>query len=118
MEFDTCPGCDGQRERLHNDGLMHVCTLCSGTGDVLDEETAVQKLGEKIGYGRVMQLAELLWSKKVPGGAHSVGPCLRSLVPCLCDYPVICDWCEGSGRVTKRVMQAMKEATKVLRLPR
>jgi len=28
----TCPVCFGDRERLNNDGLMHKCEFCDGTG--------------------------------------------------------------------------------------
>lgn len=74
---------------------------------------AVRLLGERIGYGAVMQAAEIAWRQKLeaagyPGGEHSVGPCAGLLVSCSCDGG--CDWCEGSGRVTRRVRKAMDEA--------
>lgn len=84
-----------------------------------EEETAVRQLGELIGYGRTMQLCEQLWGKSLKrdgwptGGQHSVGPCVAMLVPCPhtgYDGPVECDWCCGSGRVTKRVLEAMTTA--------
>lgn len=31
-QADTCPACFGDCERLHNDGLMHKCEVCGGTG--------------------------------------------------------------------------------------
>jgi hypothetical protein len=30
--LDVCPACFGDCERLHNDGLMHKCEVCGGTG--------------------------------------------------------------------------------------
>lgn len=90
-----------------------------GTADKLkvrgkSEEVMVVRLGNQIGYGRMMQLAEQAWRKllatKYPGtegGEHSVGPCVSALVPCPCKNPVKCDWCCGAGRVTERVAQAM-----------
>lgn len=79
-----------------------------------EEENAVRQLGDMIGYGRLMQLAEQIWDKKQPGGAHSVGTCTSFLVPC--PHPPMgrdanghCDWCCGAGRVTKRVFKAMCE---------
>ncbi len=30
----TCPTCDGMGERVWNDGLMHICSLCNGSGQV------------------------------------------------------------------------------------
>jgi hypothetical protein len=80
------------------------------------EEAAVRKLGDAIGYGRMMQLAERIWNEKQPGGAHSTGPCVFFLVPCphlttkniaWLDENGHCDWCCGAGRVTKRVAAAM-----------
>lgn len=40
-----------------------------------EEENAVRQIGEEIGYGRVMQAASDIWSKKDPIGALTVGPC-------------------------------------------
>lgn len=31
LKSATCRACDGRCERLHNDGLMHRCTVCGGT---------------------------------------------------------------------------------------
>jgi hypothetical protein len=44
-----------------------------------EEENAVRQLGELFGYGRVMQFASEIWSKKDPNGALTVGPC-RAMV--------------------------------------
>lgn len=78
-----------------------------------DQETQlVRELGDRLGYGRVMQLCEQIWDAKIPGGAHSVGPCVALLVPCPhqgADNAVECDWCCGAGRVTERVRQAQEE---------
>ncbi len=79
------------------------------------EESLVRSLGDSIGYGRIMQLCEKIWNEKVPaGGAHSVGPCVWFLVPC--PHPekgrsesYQCNWCCGSGRVTKKVFEAMSK---------
>lgn len=85
-----------------------------------EEEEAVRKICEQIGYGRTMQLCEQLWREKLSetgheGGEHSTGPCVSMLVPCPCptfglDANGHCDWCCGSMRVTKRVLQAIDEA--------
>lgn len=78
------------------------------------DREAVRRLGEAIGYGNLMQLAEALWGEALTaqgcgaGGAHSVGPCVGGLVPCPCDDRVSCDWCCGAGRVTERVASAMR----------
>jgi hypothetical protein len=84
--------------------------------DVSDYEVyAVRELGDRIGYGRMMQLAERLWGDKLVregggneqmrGGAHSVGPCVGMLVQCVCEGRDMgnCDWCCGTGRVTRLV---------------
>ena len=76
------------------------------------EEVAVRALGEAIGYGRVMQLAEQIWTSEDPIGALTVGACVYNYVPC--PHPESgrdanghCEWCCGAGRVTKRVFAAM-----------
>lgn len=78
-----------------------------------EEEGAVRLLGERIGYGRIMQLCEQIWNEKQPGGAHSVGPCVALLVKC--DHPDSdraghCDWCCGAGRITERVFRAQRSS--------
>ena len=87
------------------------------------EETAVRELGDRVGYGRIMQLCEQIWSEKLQkqgleGGEHThlhmSGPCAGFMVPCPGeqheedhpDHPH-CDWCCGSHRVTQRVAQAI-----------
>ncbi len=85
----------------------------------------VRELGDRIGYGNMMQLAERIWDQKLlddglpEGGAHSVGCCTTFLVACPApqhkeDFEPYgdgsdrhCDWCCGSGRVTQRVALAM-----------
>ena len=76
-------------------------------------EAFVRALGEAIGYGRMMQLAEQIWEQKQPGGALTVGPATAMLVPC--PHPASgrdanghCDWCCGSGRITRKVLQAIQ----------
>lgn len=81
------------------------------------EADRVRALCQDIGYGRVMQLAELVWRADKPSGfagaEHSVGPCASTLVPCPCSEDrhenggASCEWCCGSCRVTKRVRSAM-----------
>lgn len=76
-------------------------------------------LCEDIGYGAVMHYAESLWAD-IEGNRksnHTVGPCAVFMVPCehqgSDNGAVGCDWCCGSGRVTTRVLEAMRaEATK------
>lgn len=83
-----------------------------------EEENAVRTLGDDIGYGRMMQLAEQLWRKRLgglQGGEHTTGPCAVFMVPCPHpengqDANGHCDWCCGSGRVTKKVLAAMTGA--------
>jgi hypothetical protein len=76
------------------------------------ERAAVRKLGEHIGWGNVMYLAEQCWREHGPAGSeHTCGPCAALLVPCPCRYEredgrPACDWCCGSGRLTRRVYEA------------
>lgn len=87
------------------------CVRCGTTGAVdFGETEQVRQLSEKVGFGRIMQLCEWLWDEQHPGGAHSVGCCTAFLKPCPCKSRVSCAWCCGAGRVTERVLQAMKDA--------
>lgn len=82
------------------------------------EEHAVRELGDRIGYGRIMQLAEKLWREKLiaqnlPGGGEiTTGPCAAFMVQCPCpesgrDDAGHCEWCCGAGRVTKLVAETI-----------
>jgi len=81
------------------------------------EKHAVRELGDRIGYGRLMQAAEEVWrdinrERGMPGAEHTVGPCAAVLVPCPncsdgLDEGESCDWCAGAGRVTHRVAKAI-----------
>jgi hypothetical protein len=75
-----------------------------------DEEELVRILGQVMGFGRMMQIAEKVWDARRPGVAYSVGCCTNFLVTC--PHPEsadggICEWCCGAGRVTRRVLSAM-----------
>lgn len=75
------------------------------------EHQVVRFLGDQIGYGRTMQLAEEIWREKLTaqglaGGEHTTGPCAAFMVAC--SHPVRdanghCEVCCGCGRVTKWV---------------
>lgn len=78
------------------------------------EEEYVRKLGDAIGYGNMMHLAEKVWGDKLEasgegvgrGGAHAVYCCSFFLVPCGCPNSAKCDWCCGSGRIIAHVKKA------------
>lgn len=76
------------------------------------ERRAVEVMGERMGFGRIMQLAHQIWNERQPGMAHVKGPCDAETVRC--DHNGAeghkCDWCAGAGWVTKRVSEAMKNA--------
>lgn len=78
----------------------------------------VRELGQRIGHGLVMELAGQCWRESLvamglPGGGEfALGPCVSSLVPCACrEQPTdeSCAWCAGTGRVTRRVRQAIAD---------
>lgn len=78
-----------------------------------EEKLAVRMVGERIGHGRVMQLAQECWRDALvndglpPGGEFAYGPCVGLTVPCGCQAG--CDWCEGSRWLTRKV-KALKDA--------
>jgi hypothetical protein len=59
----------------------------------------VRDLGDRIGYGNMMHRAELV-------------PCPHPDAP----GPVSCAWCCASGRVTKRVLEAIRFTARVRRI--
>jgi hypothetical protein len=77
------------------------------------ERNAVRNLGDQIGYGHMMRLAQSLWRETLQkewdlaGGEFIVGPCVSMTVPCVCvdsgDLPHECDYCCGSRWLTKGV---------------
>ena len=83
-----------------------------------EEENAVRQLGDLIGYGRMMQLAEQVWRKKLKadvleGGEHTTGPCAMFMVRCphpkeAEDKNGHCDLCCGAGRVTKLALRSFE----------
>ncbi len=85
-----------------------------------EEESAVRELGDRIGYGRLMQLGEKLWREKLKplgleGGEHTTGPCATFMVPCPHperDKNGHCEWCCGAGRVTRRVAEIARTSWK------
>lgn len=84
------------------------------------EKEIVKNIGEKIGYGRMMQLAQELWREKLEkeqpslvGGEFAYGPCVSMTVPCECERTEEnphCDWCCGSGWLTEKVKK-IKDAS-------
>jgi len=73
------------------------------------EENMVMRVGRYIGYGRVMDIAQKLWSRQLVskygfgGGALMIGPCEAATVPCGCENQRECEWCGGCGWLTKKV---------------
>lgn len=73
-----------------------------------NEREAVRSLGDNIGYGNMMDLAQECWrdvlaSDNLAGGEFAIGPCVSMTVPCGCDSAKDCDWCCGSRWLTKHV---------------
>lgn len=86
------------------------------------ERQAVRKLGDSIGYGNLMSTASDVWASlaranKTDGSNFVVGPCAAMVETCPHEFDASekfldknghCDWCCGSGWVTKRVGDAMR----------
>lgn len=84
----------------------------------MTEEEAVQALGDRIGYGQMMRLAEACWrnllaQRGIAGGEFASYCCVAMLEPCqgclLVEEGEHCQWCCGARLVTKRVNEAIKE---------
>jgi hypothetical protein len=65
-----------------------------------------------VGFGRAMQIVQIKWGLYnengndlfcEPGSEFVIGPCRAEVVACGCDDPVDCEWCAGTGWLTKRV---------------
>lgn len=67
------------------------------------EIEVIRSLGEQIGFGNMMDLASRIWAEDVSGGAFVVGPAKALTVECGCESPKGCDWCCGTGWLTKHV---------------
>lgn len=126
-KFWLCGDCFGtlvydEKTAVTPDELSHMITgEKSHRGQALKllpetEENMVKLLGSRIGYGRIMQLCEKLWHESLvkkgysTGGEHTTGPAATFMVPCGCKDGM-CDWCCGSGRLTKHVKE-LKDAMK------
>jgi len=89
-------------------------------GDYTNEERrAVRELGDRIGYGRVMQLASEIWQLKASnegreGEGLAVGPHIGVTVPCGCTSK--CDWCGSAGWLTVRASNARDQLIEARRL--
>ena len=76
-----------------------------------NEKSSVNLLGQMIGFGNMMYLASECWreslaEKGYPVGAEfQVGTCVLLTTPCGCESPKDCDWCCGSGWLTKKVKE-------------
>ncbi len=80
----------------------------------MNEKKEVIKLGNQIGYGRLMQLASQCWGEKLgrlKGGEFCVGACIAMTDKCGCDNPDKCDWCCGTGWLTKKVKKIKQKET-------
>jgi hypothetical protein len=115
-DHPDCQNQDACRRSSTASGLCQPCHFSrrrkeSNPMNTTEEEKAARLLGERIGFGRMMQLGEKLWRESLGdlrGGEFSIGPSVAVLVPCPHpDKTEHCDWCCGSGRVTKRVLAAM-----------
>lgn len=87
-------------------------------------EEVVSKLGEAIGYGHMMQLAEKLWAASLEekghprGGEFAAYCCTSFMVPCGCAAPSGCAWCCGTGRIVQHVKLARDALTELAAVAR
>ncbi|NRB81573.1 MAG: hypothetical protein HRU38_23420 [Saccharospirillaceae bacterium] len=76
---------------------------------ISESEAQVEVLCEFLGYGRVMQIASEKWQGKDQDGAFLIGTCAGLTEPCGCKPESRCDWCAGTGWLTKKV-KAIKDS--------
>lgn len=109
-------GTDGERH-LDDDYVKSMLQKMKPYNDSCKE--AVRELGDRIGYGNMMHLAEQVWREKLipqglEGGEFAHGPCVAFMVPCphpVKDHNGHCDICCGAGRITKGVAALLKTST-------
>jgi hypothetical protein len=83
--------------------LNHINVIL---GDTFEKQ--IGHLSETFGYGLVMQEVSQQWNKKASsegriGEGFVVGPHNRFSELCGCEPGINCDWCCGSGWLTKHV---------------
>ena len=84
-----------------------------------EEEKLVKGIAELIGYGRVMQIASQAWEEKaisqgLDGSGFVIGPCTALTESCGCvEVEGSCEWCCGSGWLTKHVKELKDYLVKV-----
>lgn len=83
------------------------------------ERLLVKAVGDVVGYGNLMDLAQAGWRELlisevgVGGGEFSIGPCVAMLVPChhqVRDSNGHCEICCGSGYTTRWIAENVKPA--------
>ena len=100
---------DGVRKHLEAEGVpeRQVAVVVDRAERL---EAAVQHLGDKHGYGALMAATSMTWGdfldeKGLDGSQFVIGPCKALTVPCECERKegTGCDWCAGTGWLTKKV---------------
>lgn len=99
---------------------LHIPDSWKKLGD--REYNIVYTLGETMGFGRIMQLAEECWRDYLKkngypeGSEHTTGPCKCFIIPCVCREEgneemkeAGCDWCFGCGKLTKTVYELVRK---------
>jgi len=81
-----------------------------------EEKKLIKRIGDQIGYGRMMQLAQECWREVLipqglEGGEFQSGPCVGMTEPCGCKGG--CDWCAGALWLTKHVKTIKDEMENV-----
>ena len=72
---------------------------------------SVRELGDQIGFGYMMRYVQEEWRESMikkgynPGGEFIVGPCVITTEPCPDCEPMGCEWCCGTGWLTKHVAE-------------
>ena len=74
-----------------------------------EEKLEIYKVCQKFGYQQVMEIASELWEEKEFFGSFLCGPRRGMALACGCEKTGDCEWCEGTGWLTKKVKKTKDE---------
>lgn len=113
--------CREARERVskmtpeQRQNLSEQARKIMNEGDVTSQLNLnkLKHLAAEIGYGAAMHEITAAWAETAKGSEFTIGTCKAMTTPCGCKNRVECDWCCGSGWLTKHVKKIKNMKRKV-----